>query len=45
MAGIVLHSVPPVMVYLAAETGPILRDRLTEAVIRAAVRTGTAHAP
>jgi hypothetical protein len=36
VAGIVLHSVPPVMVYLAAETGPILRDRLTEAVIRAA---------
>src|SRR4051794_4462470 len=35
-AGIVLHSVPPVMVYLAAETGPILRDRLTEAVISAA---------
>lgn len=36
VSGIVLHSVPPVMVYLAAETGPILRDRLTEAVIRAA---------
>ncbi|MGB3443531.1 MAG: hypothetical protein WBA97_32755 [Actinophytocola sp.] len=36
VAGIVLHSVPPVMVYLAAETGPILRDRLTEAVLRAA---------
>jgi hypothetical protein len=36
VAGIVLHSVPPVMVYLAAETGPILRDRLTEAVTRAA---------
>lgn len=36
IAGIVLHSVPPVMVYLAAETGPILRDRLTEAVARAA---------
>lgn len=34
-AGIVLHSVPPVAVYLAAETGPILRDRLTEAVLRA----------
>jgi len=28
--------VPPVLVYLAAETGPILRDRLTEAVLRAA---------
>lgn len=36
VSGIVLHSVPPVMVYLAAETGPILRDRLTEAVTRAA---------
>lgn len=36
VAGIVLHSVPPTMVYLAAETGPILRDRLTEAVLRAA---------
>jgi hypothetical protein len=36
VAGIVLHSVPPVLVYLAAETGPILRDRLTEAVLSAA---------
>lgn len=36
VSGIVLHSVPPVMVYLAAETGPILRDRLTEAVLKAA---------
>lgn len=35
LAGIVLHSVPPTLVYLAAETGPILRDRLTEAVLRA----------
>jgi hypothetical protein len=41
VAGIVLHSVPPVMVYLAAETGPILRDRLTEAVTRAARPDGT----
>jgi hypothetical protein len=40
--GIVLHSVPPAMVYLVAETGPILRDRLTEAVLRAArPMTGT----
>lgn len=39
VAGIVLHSVPPAMVYLAAETGPILRDRLTEAVLRAAAIT------
>jgi hypothetical protein len=36
VSGIVLHSVPPVMVYLAAESGPILRDRLTEAVLKAA---------
>lgn len=35
-AGIVLHSVPPVLVFLAAETAPVLRDRLTEAVNRAA---------
>ncbi|MFL6144340.1 MAG: hypothetical protein ACJ72N_21065 [Labedaea sp.] len=44
LAGIVLHSVPPAMVYLAAETGPILRDRLTEAVLRAA-RTFTVNTP
>jgi hypothetical protein len=44
VAGIVLHSVPPTMVYLAAETGPILRDRLTEAVLRAAHLTGTGAA-
>jgi hypothetical protein len=44
VAGIVLHSVPPVMVYLAAETGPILRDRLTEAVQRAAQPGGTVKA-
>ncbi|OLF15869.1 hypothetical protein [Actinophytocola xanthii] len=41
LAGIVLHSVPPAMVYLAAETGPILRDRLTEAVLHAAKLTDT----
>lgn len=35
-AGIVLHSVPPVLVYCAAEAGPAVRDRLTEAVLRAA---------
>ncbi|MGY4768953.1 hypothetical protein ACXC9Q_18735 [Kribbella sp. CWNU-51] len=35
LAGIVLHSVPPLLVYCAAETGPVLRDRLTEAVLRA----------
>jgi hypothetical protein len=41
-AGIVLHSVPPVLVYCAAETGPVLRDRLTEAVSRAATMATTA---
>lgn len=35
-AGIVLHSVPPLLVYCAAEAGPTVRDRLTEAVLRAA---------
>lgn len=30
-AGVVLHSVPPLLVMLAAETGPALRERLTEA--------------
>ncbi|ASR34031.1 hypothetical protein BAY61_02420 [Prauserella marina] len=37
LSGIVLHSVPPVLVFLAAETAPVLRDRLTEAVHRAAM--------
>ena len=31
-AGVVLHSVPPLVVFATAETGPGLRDRLTEAV-------------
>ncbi|NKQ54413.1 hypothetical protein HFP15_16140 [Amycolatopsis sp. K13G38] len=35
-AGVVLHSVPPVLVFLAAETAPVLRDRLTESVHAAA---------
>jgi hypothetical protein len=35
-AGIVVHSVPPLLVYCAAEFGPTGRDRLTEAVLRAA---------
>jgi hypothetical protein len=39
-AGIVLHSVPPILVLAAAEAGPYLRDRLTEAVLIAA-RTAT----
>lgn len=36
VAGIVLHSVPPILVFLASETAPVLRDRLTESVTRAA---------
>jgi hypothetical protein len=45
-AGIVLHSVPPVLVYCAAEAGPTVRDRLTEAVLRAArMSTHTVHEP
>jgi hypothetical protein len=39
-ASLVLHSIPPVLVYFAAETGPVLRDVLTEAVNRA---LATAH--
>ncbi|MGQ0573893.1 MAG: hypothetical protein ACT4RN_06770 [Pseudonocardia sp.] len=34
-SGVVLHSVPPLVVFATAETGPGLRDRLTEAVHRA----------
>jgi hypothetical protein len=34
-AGIVLHAIPPVLILCAAETAPVLRDRLTEAVLRA----------
>jgi hypothetical protein len=36
-SGVVLHSVPPLVVFATAETGPGLRDRLTEAVRRALV--------
>lgn len=42
VAGIVLHSVPPIIVICAAEAGPITRDRLTEAVHRAATPTAGA---
>jgi hypothetical protein len=44
-SGIVLHSVPPLLVYCAAEAGPILRDRLTEAVHRAAQAATVNTAP
>jgi hypothetical protein len=44
-AGVVLHSVPPLVVFATAETGPGLRDRLTEAVRRSLVDGPTgAHA-
>jgi hypothetical protein len=33
--GVVLHSIPPLLVVLAAETGPGLRDQLAEAARRA----------
>lgn len=38
-SGVVLHSVPPLVVFATAETGPVLRDRLTEAVHRAVSAT------
>jgi len=31
-SGVILHSVPPLVVFATAETGPGLRDKLTEAV-------------
>lgn len=41
-AGLVLHSVPPLLVFTAVEGGPALRDRLTDAVNLAAMAaTGT----
>lgn len=36
VAAIVLHSVPPILVFLVSEAAPVLRDRLTESVHRAA---------
>ncbi|MGW5744568.1 hypothetical protein [Amycolatopsis sp. NPDC003861] len=44
IAGVVLHSVPPVLVFLAAETAPVLRDKLTEAVMAAAGTAFTGQA-
>ncbi|MFI5607245.1 hypothetical protein [Amycolatopsis sp. NPDC051903] len=44
VAGVVLHSVPPVLVFLAAETAPVLRDKLTEAVKAAAGTAFTGQA-
>ncbi len=42
VAGVVLHSVPPLLVFCAAETAPVLRDRLTEAVLRAELQAAQA---
>jgi hypothetical protein len=42
-SGVVLHSVPPLVVFATAETGPGLRDRLTEAVHRALIEHRTAQ--
>ncbi|GAB3479622.1 hypothetical protein [Amycolatopsis cihanbeyliensis] len=36
LSGVVLHSVPPFIVFLAAEAAPGLRDQLTKSVTRAA---------
>lgn len=43
-AGIVLHSVPPLLVLATAEAAPHLRERITEAVLKAA-HMATAAAP
>ncbi|GAB3869020.1 hypothetical protein GCM10029964_000550 [Kibdelosporangium lantanae] len=46
-AGIVLHSVPPLLVLATAEAAPHLRERITEAVLKAAQMavTTTATSP
>jgi hypothetical protein len=41
-AGIVLHSVPPLLVLATAEAAPHLRERITEAVLKAAQLAATA---
>jgi hypothetical protein len=47
-AGVVLHSVPPLLVFVAAEAVTDLRDKLTDAVtaaVNAAVRTSDGRTP
>ncbi len=44
LAGIVLHSVPPLVVFVAAEAVTDLRDKLTEAVTVAATEAATVAA-
>ncbi len=41
LAGIVLHSVPPLVVFVAAEAVTDLRDKLTEAVTAAATEAAS----
>jgi hypothetical protein len=41
VSGVVLHSVPPLLVVLSAETGPVLRDRPTEATRQALTDSST----
>lgn len=38
-SGVVLHSIPPLLIVLAAEAGPGLRDQLAEAARRADARS------
>ncbi|MFI9383883.1 hypothetical protein [Kutzneria sp. NPDC052558] len=45
LPGIVLHSVPPLVVFVAAEAVTDLRDKLTEAVTAAFTNASAANAP
>ncbi|QUQ67936.1 hypothetical protein [Kutzneria sp. CA-103260] len=45
LAGIVLHSVPPLVVFVAAEAVTDLRDKLTEAVTAAFTNASAVNAP
>lgn len=45
LSGIVLHSVPPLVVFVAAEAVTDLRDKLTEAVTRAFTEAGRSAPP
>ncbi|MFB9927951.1 hypothetical protein ACFORO_19990 [Amycolatopsis halotolerans] len=44
-AGVVLHSVPPMVVFVAAEAVTDLRDKLTDAVQAALVKATDVHEP
>ncbi|MGZ3147950.1 hypothetical protein ACVDFE_39410 [Lentzea chajnantorensis] len=45
VSGVVLHSVPPLVVFVAAEAVTDLRDKLTEAVSAAFMEASTREAP